>query len=100
MPWVAGLLTKANRNTHNNRRGKLGKRAPADRTAIVDLLGGRIGILAELNFRYGTQTAHRHRNRATNDPLFIQRCVEHPRLAKLMLQIDRRTVYAALRTNI
>ena len=56
VPGVAGLLAEADRDAHDHRRGEVVGRPPAQRAQVVDLFVGRVGILAELDFRHRQQT--------------------------------------------
>src|SRR5437870_2491561 len=95
MPWVARLFAKPDRYADDHRRRKFRESPPAHRTAIVDLLGRGIGVLAKLNFRHRLESGDRHPDRAANDAFFAQRSIEHTPFAETDLQIDRRAVYAA-----
>ena len=52
--------------THH-RRGEAVVGAPAHRAAIVDLLGRRVGVFAELDFRHRHQPGERHADGAADD---------------------------------
>src|SRR5690606_14359108 len=53
VPGIAALRKSA-RHAHDNRSGKAIRSAPANRSAVIDLLLGRIRVFTELNLR------HRH----------------------------------------
>ena len=47
-------------------------RAPPHRPAIVDLLGRRLGVFPELDFRHGHQAGERHADGAADDALLVE----------------------------
>ena len=53
VPWITAF-EEAARDAHHHGRGEPIRRSPTHRAAVVELLGGRIGIFSKLNFR------HRH----------------------------------------
>ncbi len=95
VPGVAGLLAETDRDAHHHRRSEVVGGAPAQGAQIVDLLCGRVGVLAELDLRHGQQPGQRHARRATDDAVFIQGGVEDPLGAELGLQTLRGAVHAA-----
>ena len=90
----------ATRNTDHNRGGKPIIGAPAQGTAIVELLGRRIGIFAELNLRHRHQPGQRHADRPADDSLFGERGVKDPPFPVLFLQPKRCCVYPSLKADI
>ncbi len=75
-------------------------RPPAHRAAVVQLLGRRVRVLAELDLRDGRKAREGHADRAADDPLFREARVEHARAAELLLQSQRRPVHAAFGPNV
>ncbi len=71
VPRVAAL-EEAARHAQHHRRGEAVVRAPAHRPAIVDLLGRRLGIFAELDFGHRHQAGQRHADRATDDAFLVE----------------------------
>ena len=74
--------------------------APAHRPAIVDLLGRRLGIFAELDFGHRHQPGERHADRAADDPFLVEAGVEHAVNAIFVLQAERHRMDPALGPDI
>ena len=70
VPGIAALEETA-RHAKHHWGGEAIVRAPAHRPAIVDLLGRRLGIFAELDFRDGHESGERHADRTADDTLFV-----------------------------
>src|SRR3954466_10675146 len=99
MPRVAALEEAAGHAQHH-RRGEAVVRAPAHRPAIVDLLGRRLGIFAELDFRHGHEACERHSDRAAGDALFVEAGIEHALPAELLLKAERHRMDSTLGTDV
>src|SRR3954466_5800036 len=99
MPRVTTLEEAAGHAQHH-RRCEAVVGAPAHRPAIVDLLGCRLGIFAELDFRHWHQAGERHADRAADDPLFVERGVEHAVATEFLLKAERYRMDAALGSDI
>src|SRR3990172_1949275 len=100
MPGIARLFAVADRDSDDHRGSKLARGAPTDPTRIVDLLGGRVAIFAELNLGQGGEAGQSHASGATDDAFFGERSIENAALAVFLLQIQSDAVYAAARANI
>src|SRR5262245_3009739 len=96
MPRVTDILPEAARHSHHDGRAEAIRRPPAQRTAIVELLGGRIGILAKLDLSDGNEASDRHPHRPPDDALLGQTRVEDPSLAEPLLKSLGDEVHAAL----
>ena len=99
VPRVAAFEEAAGHAQHH-RRGEAVVGAPAHRPAIVDLLGRRLGIFAELDFRDRHQPGQRHADRAADDPFLVERGVEHPLAPELVLQAERHRMDPALGADV
>jgi hypothetical protein len=88
------------RHAHDDRRRKPVVRAPAQAAAIVQLLGSRVRVLAELDLRDGRKARERHAYRAADDAFFRKARIEHARAAVLLLQPQRRAVHAAFGADV
>ena len=64
--------------------------------AIVELLGGGIGVLPKLNLRHRHESGERHPDRAPDDALLRERRIEHPRGAEAVLEAEGGRVHSAL----
>src|ERR1700732_4488725 len=84
VPGVAALEESA-RDAHHHRGRESIDRAPAHRAAVVELLSGGVGILAEWTLRHGQEAGRRHADRATDDALFGKTGVEPSVRPELLL---------------
>ena len=64
------------------------------------MLGGRIGVLAEVEFRDRHESRGSHADRAANDAFLGKTGVEHPVHAEAVLQPQRRRMHAALAAHV
>ena len=99
MPRVAAFEEAAGDAQHH-RRGEAVVGAPAHGPAIVDLLGRRLGIFAELDFGHRHQAGERHADRAADDPFLVERGVEHALSRHIFLEAERDCVDAALGPDV
>ncbi len=99
VPGVTALEEAAG-HAHHDRRGAAVVSAPAHRAAVIQLLGGRIRILAELDFSHRQQARERQANRAANNSLFRQAGVEDAQRAVFLLQAQRSAVHPALGPDV
>ena len=67
VPGIATLRGITAGHPHYQRSGKAVVGAPADGAAVVELLGGRVGILAELDLRHRHQPGDGHAHRPADD---------------------------------
>ena len=86
VPRIAHVLAEATRHPHHHWRGEPIGRSPAQRPGVVELLGRRVGVLAELDLGDRHQPADREPRRASDDPLLGKTRVEHAVGTELLLQ--------------
>src|SRR5689334_307575 len=86
VPRIADVLAESARHAHHDRSRKAVRRPPPHGSTIVQLLGSRVRVLAELNLRDRHQTAERHTDSAADNPLFRKARIKHALLTKLPLQ--------------
>ena len=99
VPRIAALEESAG-NAHHDGRGEAIVGAPAQRAAVIELLGGRLRVLAELDLGDGHEARERHADGAADDALLREAGIEHARRAVLVLQAERRAVHAALGPDV
>src|SRR5438045_5402557 len=85
MPRVTTLEEAAWHAQHHRRRETV-VGAPAHRPAIVDLLGRRLGIFAELDFWDRHQAGERHADRTADNAFLVEAGVEYAVAAELVLK--------------
>src|ERR1700733_15574644 len=68
VPGIAAFEESAG-NPHHHRRRESIRRAPAHGAAVVELLGRRIRVFAELNLRYGHEPGGGHTHGPPDDAL-------------------------------
>jgi hypothetical protein len=100
VPGVAGLLPIADWNPDHQWRGKFARCPPADRSAVIELLGRRVGVFSELDLGDRQQTRERQPHRPANDSLLRERSVEHPPRPKPFLQSDGGPMDPALNPDV
>src|SRR5690348_15405147 len=100
VPGIANVLAESARHPNHDRGGKSIRRAPTHRSAIVELLGGGIRVLAELNLGDRHQAADGHADGAANDPFLGKARVEHAFVAELPLKAFRYQVDSALASDV
>src|SRR4051812_8625137 len=100
VPRIADILSEAARHPHHDRRREPIRRAPAQRSTIVQLLRRWIRILPKLDLGDGHQAGDGHPHGSTNDPLLGEARVEHASLAELPLQPFRDEMDAALPPDV
>ena len=100
MPRVAHVLAEAAGHPHHHRRRKAVGGAPTQGAGVVELLGGRVGVLPELDFGHRHQSANRKTSRAANDALFGERGIEHAINTELLLQPLGDEMHAALLAHV
>ena len=93
MPKPAG-------HAHDDRRGEAIGGAPTHRTAVVELLGGGVGVLAELNLSDRHESRDRHADRTADDAFFGEARVEDARFTELFLKAFGDQVHAALAADV
>src|SRR6185437_13406713 len=98
-PGIA-TLEKAARNPDDHRRREAVARAPAHGAAVIQLLGRRISVLAELDLRDGQQAREREADGTADDALLRETRIEDARLAVFLLQAEGRAVHASLGTHV
>src|SRR5205085_2248898 len=100
VPRIADVFAESTRHTHDDRRREPIRRAPPHRARVIQLLRGRIGVFAKLNFRDGHESRDRHADRTADDAFFGQTRVEHALVAELLLQSFGDEMDAAFATNV
>src|SRR6185295_463353 len=82
VPRIAAFRRVAAGEPYHDRRGPPVVGPPPHRAAVVELLGRRVGVLAELNLGDREQTGERHPDRPPDDALFGEARVEYPLVAE------------------
>jgi hypothetical protein len=100
VPRVADVLAEAAGHADDDRRREAVVGPPAHGAAVVELLGGRVGVLAELDLGDRDEPRVRHPHRAADDPLLRQRGVEHAAGAEALLQPLGHEVHAPLHADV
>src|SRR5277367_4421298 len=99
VPRVA-TFEEAAGNAHHHRRSEPIHSTPAHGAAVIQLFGGRIRILAELNFRYRHQSRRGHTDGTADDAFLGEAGVEYSVHTELLLQSQRRRMHAALAADV
>src|SRR5207248_9655990 len=99
VPGVAAFEEPPRHAHHHGRREAIAG-APAQRPAVVQLLGRAVRVLTELDFRHRQQSRERHAHRAADDAFLGEAGIEYPRRAVLVLQPESRPMHAALGADI
>ena len=100
VPGVSNVLAMTARHAHDNGCGKSIRRAPPQRSTIVQLFGGRIGVFAKLDFRHRHEASDGHADGAADDSLLGEARVEYPPVAELSLEAFGDQMYAAFAADV
>src|SRR6185437_10514165 len=99
VPGIAAF-EEAARHADHQRGGEAVVGAPTQRSAIVELLGRGISVLAKLDLGHRQEPGEGHAHGAADDALFRQARVEYPGGAVFLLQPECRAVDSALAAHV